>query len=109
MNMNKVVIDIKDTDYIMAFDMSSIDYFNNMYPNKNFMDVITHIYKLDYFILVVFFAITLRRKEDPNKIISMEEFNEINILSLTNTYLEEVFTILNSSFDNDSKKKQVKK
>ena len=110
MNLNKVVIDIKDSDYIMAFDMSSVDYFNKMYPQKNFMDVITHIYKLDYFSIAVFFAITLRRKEEPNKIITLEEFNNINILLLTNNYLDEVFKIINSSFEEDkkSRKKKVK-
>lgn len=106
MNMNKILVDIEDTEYVMAFDMSSIDYFNKMYPDKNFMDVITHIYNLDYFSIAVFFAITLRPKEEPNRILSLEEFNNINILLLTNNYLDSIFKIINSSFEKDKKSKK---
>lgn len=97
-------IKIDNKEYIMAFDMESIEVFKEL-TGKGVLMSLDKLSELDDEIILYFIASTLR-DEETEKVIGNELFNgEYDLFSLVVSLFPVVLDIVNSGFPKSSKKK----
>lgn len=95
--------------YIMCFDMTSINMFQEM-SNMSFLNAISLINKYDDKTLLYFMASSIRPAEEPNQPIG-EKLFEFDIIGLLLCHTLDVIELVSSSMpqaDNSSKKSKKK-
>lgn len=95
--------------YIMCFDMTSINMFQEM-ANMSFLNAISLINKYDDKTLLYFMASSIRHVEEPNQPIG-EKLFEFDIIGLLLCHTLDVIELVSSSMpqaDNSSKKSKKK-
>lgn len=91
-------IKIDNKDYILAFDMTSIDTFQDL-TGKGVLASLNDLNRFDDKIVLSFIASTLRRKEDIEKPLGRELFNgNYDLLALEIMLLPTITVILNAGF-----------
>lgn len=100
-------IKIDNKEYIMAFDMESIEVFKEL-TGKGVLASLDKLSELDDEIILYFIASTLR-DEKTEKVLGNELFNgEYDLFSLVISLFPVVLDIVNSGFPKSSKKKSSK-
>lgn len=98
-------IKIDGKDYILAFDMTSVDKFQEL--NKN--GVLQSIIPLNNFedkVVLDFIASTLRRKSQPNEPIGKELYNgDFDLLSIMIMFLPTIIKVINEGFPQETEKR----
>lgn len=102
-------IKIDDKDYVMAFDMTSID----MFQDLTGASVLQSIYKLDRLedkTVLAFIASTLRPKEDIENPIGKQLYEgEYDLLKLMIMFIPTLVKVINEGFPTSNKKVKKKK
>ena len=93
--------------YIMCFDMTSINMFQEM-SNMSFLNAIHLINKYDDKTLLYFMASSIRHIEEPDKPIG-ERLFEFDIIGLLLCHTLDVIVFLSSSMPQADNKKKYKK
>ena len=102
-------IKIDNKDYVMAFDMTSIDVFQEL-TGRGILASLGDLNRFDDKIVLSFIASTLRSKDDIEKPIGKELYNgDYDLLALEIMLIPTITLILNAGFPKaKNNKKKVK-
>lgn len=102
-------IKIDDKDYVMAFDMTSIDMFQDLTGTS----VLRSVYKLDRLedkTVLAFIASTVRPKDDIENPIGKQLYEgEYDLLKLMIMFIPTLVKLINEGFPTSNKKVKKKK